>query len=155
MGGFTFSFRPRFVNPIRAGIGLLDFDHPRFAPSLGKIKRQTIRAERKDEKRPNVGDELHLFTGMRTKQCQRVAPRQTAFATAVLSLGMYFSASGLLRDVTIGDRLEEFSSRFADNDAFARADGFTSAVEMSAFWKIEHPDTTLFRGFITFWEARR
>lgn len=37
----------------------------------GRIKRQTIRAYRKDGRNPHPGDVLHLFTGMRTKSCER------------------------------------------------------------------------------------
>jgi hypothetical protein len=152
MAGFTFSFKPRFVNSIRAGLGLEDYAAPRFAPSLGKKKRQTIRVERKDGKRPRAGDEIILYTGMRTKACQAVAPRNSAFCTDVFSIGLMF-VNGALRDVAIGGSLAEFDTRFASLDAFAQADGFADAAEMSEFWRAEHGDLTLFRGFITFWEA--
>jgi len=35
-------------------------------------KRQTIRAERKDRRVPRAGEELQLYTGMRTKGCRKL-----------------------------------------------------------------------------------
>ena len=36
-------------------------------------KCQTIRAYRKDGRNPKPGDTLHLYTGMRTRACRRLA----------------------------------------------------------------------------------
>jgi hypothetical protein len=49
------NFKKEFVEKIRSG-----------------EKRQTIRALRKDGRDPKKGDILYLYTGMRTKSCQRI-----------------------------------------------------------------------------------
>lgn len=52
----AYSFKRRFAEPILAG-----------------AKRQTIRADRRRHARP--GEELQLYTGMRTKSCRLIARR--------------------------------------------------------------------------------
>ena len=43
----------------------------RFAEAVkNRVKRQTIRAERKDGKVPEVGDLFRGFTGMRSRKCR-------------------------------------------------------------------------------------
>lgn len=153
--GFSFSFKPRFVNPIRAGLGLYDADHERYPPSLGLVKRQTIRAERKDGKRPAIGDELHLFTAMRTRQCQRIVPRQIAFVHEVRDIEIAFGElEGFSGDrVTLGQphkRILHHSALYL----FAKDDGFADWRELRAFWAAEHPGVNEFKGFITFWEGK-
>lgn len=154
--GFSFSFKPRFVNPIRAGLGLPDLaDVDRFPPSAGLVKRQTIRAERKDGKRPQPGDELHLFSGMRQPGCVRIAPRQVAFVREVRDIIIKFA-----KGAVVGDRVLLTNPVFTLHHVpqlytFARDDGFADWRELRAFWAIEHKGVNEFRGFITFWEARQ
>ena len=46
----------------------------RFAPLVERgIKRQTIRAYRRDGRNPAPGSTLYLYTGMRTKNCRLLA----------------------------------------------------------------------------------
>lgn len=48
-----------------------------FAQAVkNKTKRQTIRAYRKDYRNPQAGDVLYLYTGMRTKNCQKLGEEQ-------------------------------------------------------------------------------
>lgn len=147
---FIFSFRPRFVNPIRLGLGLQEFDEPRFPPAMGLPKLQTIRAERKDKKRPKPGDTALMFSGMRTKQCRLIVPRGAARIDAVSPIFLRFNG-GKLRDVGLQE-MTMFDERFTDFDDFARKDGFASSDEMAKFWWQEHPGVEEFHGFITFWK---
>ncbi len=52
----AYNFRAQFAEDVESG-----------------RKTQTIRAERKDGRRPKVGDTLKLYTGMRTKACRLLA----------------------------------------------------------------------------------
>lgn len=148
---FIFSFRPRFVNPIRAGLGLPDLaDVDRFPPSRGLVKRQTIRAERKDGKRPKPGDELHLFTGMRQPGCLRIVPRQIAFVREVGGIILHVG-----EDSRRFDRVQMHKSvqmRVGSLDEFAHGDGFADWDELRAFWAAEHKGVHKFAGFITLWQ---
>lgn len=157
--GFIFSFRPRFVNPIRAGLGLPEMTATpdRFEPALGRIKRQTIRAERADGKRPAVGDELHLFTGMRTPQCERLAPRRWAFVTDVRDIAITLATAHDASD-HVGDTV-----KFTPGvkliapihlHAFSQDDGFRDWQDMRDFWHKEHRGVSEFAGFITFWGTK-
>lgn len=145
--GFIFSFKPRFVNPIRAGLGLRDLEPmDRFFPSAGLKKFQTIRAERADGKRPEVGQEIHLFTGMRTKQCLRIAPRQTAFVSSVRDIEIVINDRPYIK-LTPGLKLLSPVQLYS----FAKDDGFADWRDLVEFWAIEHKGVTKFNGFITFW----
>lgn len=115
------SFQPRFVQPILDG-----------------VKDQTIRAPRKVPIRP--GQTLHLFTGMRTKQCRRIA---TVTCTAVLSVTIrpfLYSVDAIVDGQEV--HLTEF----------ARRDGFGSWAEMCDFWQDTH-GALAFTGHVYRWEA--
>lgn len=145
--GFIFSFRPRFVNAVRAGLGLRELEPmDRFPPAAGLVKRQTIRADRKDGKRPEVGQEIHLFTGMRTKQCLRIAPRQTAFVTSVRDIEIVLGDRPYIK-LTPGLKLVSPVQLYV----FAKDDGFADWHDMYDFWCDAHPKVEHFHGFITFW----
>lgn len=58
----AYSFRPRFVDRIVAGL-----EPGELMPGM---KRQTVRAPRARHARP--GEVLQLYTGMRTRQCQHL-----------------------------------------------------------------------------------
>ena len=124
------SFQPRFVRPILDG-----------------AKDQTIRPPRKVPIRP--GQTLHLFTGMRTKRCRRIATVPCARVGAVLI------------DFTVGcvavkfDNGSRFYGCLESLNTFAQADGFASWGEMRAFWREHHPGVDVFVGDIIAWEALR
>jgi hypothetical protein len=154
--GFVFSFRPRFVNRIRCGLGLPDLADPRFEPSEGERKMQTIRAERADGRRPKVGDEVILYTGMRTKQCQIVAPRGSAKCIACVDIRIKLQGA-TVRYIALGNEpapkagRDTFGEFYMSLDHFARRDGFTSIGAMGQFWAAEHPGVEMFNGFLTLW----
>lgn len=124
-----FSFQTRFVEPI-----------------LGGIKDQTIRAPRKVP--PKIGGVMHLFTGMRTKACKRIA---TVTCTEILKIDIspfYFRGYVWLG---ANDNATTLSSE-PELQAFARRDGFSSSEEMCDFWQASH-GALLFRGEVYRWEA--
>lgn len=121
----AYSFKPRFVAPIQAG-----------------TKRQTIRADRKRHAR--VGEQLQLYTGMRTKQCKLIG-RATCVSVDLVLLN--FADHGVVRINGI--------VLFSDSamQEFARSDGFSSWADMRAFWQENHPGADQFEGVIIGWSA--
>lgn len=107
---------------------------PQFAEAVAAgRKTQTIR----QKPRAKAGQALQLYTGMRTKDCRKLADAVCVDCTYV---GL--TASG----VTLGD-----ASRFpGDRDDFARADGFE---DYAAMWKwfSERYETNSFTGHVIRW----
>ncbi|MCJ2107902.1 hypothetical protein MKK70_21485 [Methylobacterium sp. E-041] len=126
----AYSFKKRFGPPILAG-----------------TKAQTIRADRKRHARP--GEQLQLFTGMRTKHCRRLGE---PVCLAVQPVRLVFAERGIpeafqVDHAPIGPRAMV---------AFAQADGFVDLDDMRRFWWSEHPpeegDTLVFEGFLIRWQ---
>jgi len=133
----AYSFNKGFAAPIRAG-----------------TKRQTIRLPRKRHARP--GEELQLFTGMRTKHCELIG---RATCTGVHDVRLDFQAGS----VTIDDVLTLTAP--ADLNEFAERDGFTFDPNrllhrepwrfMRLWWAHVHPGLDVFNGVLIRWEALR
>ncbi len=87
------------------------------------LKRQTIRAKRKN--RPRVGQTAYCFTGMRTKKCQRLGAWKIRRVGDVRIL-----EQGVLLD---GGPVQSF-----DLDKFARLDGFGSWRWMRLWFSETH-----------------
>lgn len=119
----AYSFKKRFGPPILAG-----------------TKAQTIRADRKRHARP--GELVQLFTGMRTRQCQRLGEARCVEVLPIrmdLIVGLVVAGDGWIREIR-------------DLHAFARQDGFEDWWELVAFWVSEHPGVELFEGVLIRWE---
>ncbi len=119
----AYSFRPRFAAPIIDG-----------------MKCQTIRAPRRRHAKP--GEQLQLYTGMRTRRCRLIARAECA---SIHEIEIVTLASGLLPievdRVPIG----------CDIDAFARADGFRGSFDMWDFWREMH-GLGVFSGVLIRWQ---
>lgn len=125
----AYSFQKQFVRPILEG-----------------TKRQTIRDERKRHARP--GEELQLYTGMRTRDCKLIA-KVSCIRVGTITLDLDAGRAVILDNDGMAtmhahDRIEHF----------ARADGFESFEAMRAFWAKHHPGVTSFQGVIITWEPR-
>lgn len=118
----AYSFKSHFAPPILAG-----------------TKRQTIRADRKRHAR--AGEQLQLYTGMRTKHCQLIG-RAECLSVWPVTL--------ILREVH-SVVLEGFREIYGDLDAFARADGFKDWAELAGFWAANHPGVEIFDGVLIRW----
>lgn len=137
----AYSFRPRFVAPILAG-----------------TKCQTIRADRKRHARP--GEELQLYTGMRTKQCRLIA-RVTCQSVQPIYINFvdrkYTKGNDL---VIINDKIEypnctggeEIYRTTSSLNGFARRDGFENWADMRRFWEAAHDDLLDWYGVIITWK---
>lgn len=114
------------------------------------VKRQTVRAHRKDG-RPHcrVGDTLKLYTGMRTKACRllgeaeviRIAP------VCIRDIGMTLDGRWLPTSLASRDQIDP-----TDNE-FAEADGFSSFVEMADWFQNAHG--LPFEGVVIYWDESK
>lgn len=132
----AYSFKKRFAPPILASL------EP--GPLTEGMKRQTIRADRKRHARP--GEELQLYTGMRTKSCRLLGK---PICTAVFPVRLLL---GPVSTVEIGS--EPNTTDAAGLDLFARFDGFRDWTDLCAFWAKAHPDVTDFSGVLIRWEPK-
>ncbi len=120
----AYSFKQQFRKPILAG-----------------TKQQTIRAERKRHAR--LGEQLQLYTGMRTRQC-RIIGRAVCSSVVPVTIG-----------ISEGWIMGSNGDRVTDPDLlafFAMRDGFPEWPEMLAFWQREHPGLAVFSGVVIAWQ---
>lgn len=118
---------------------LLNFKK-QFAPAVESgQKRQTIRRNRKDGKRPMPGTTVKCYTGLRTRSVKLL---RTAKVTECLSVRMHIDDGVIVID---GRKLN-------DDEAaqFANADGFKCVGEMEQ-WFLEQYQTYDFEGFCVRW----
>lgn len=139
----AYSFKRRFVGPIRWGLGL-GLNISDADAKIGRPKRHTIRADRKRHARP--GEELQLYTAMRTKQCELIG---RARCTDVRPIILTFDLPAC---VAVHDKASYAGKGL---DEFARSDGFNNWADLIGFWHAEHPAefaAGTFVGVIIFWE---
>jgi len=117
----AYSFKRQFVEPILAG-----------------TKGGTIRANRRRHARP--GEELQLYTGMRTKHCKLIA-RKTCLAVEPIELDF------VRMRIHVGPLVLEHRVELS---TFARFDGFPDFASMAAFWIWTH-ETFHFAGWHIRW----
>jgi len=99
----------------------------RYAPAiLEGTKCQTIRKPRADN-RPHatIGAKLFLYTGMRTKSCRKL------FETICTNTSQIVITDAPCRIIVNGQEVKE-------EDAFARADGFSSVSDLFDFFEETH-----------------
>lgn len=121
----AYSFQARFAEPILAG-----------------TKGGTIRAARKPRTQPYArprpgghavpGEDLQLYTGMRTKQCRLIARKQC------------LEVEPIRMDLSYPERIELLTSKIVlralEARDFAIFDGFESLGAMAEFWREAHGD---------------
>lgn len=114
-----------------------------FAPAvLDGTKRQTIRKNRADGKRPTPGDIAACYTGLRTSSTQHL---RDGLVTRCRSVRIHCEGSGEL--IIDGAKLDQ-----AQRHEFALADGFSSWPAMLDFFISQYAQHT-FDGFCVEWEA--
>ena len=120
---------------------LLNF-RKQFAPAVEcGSKRQTVRAHRKDGRRPMVGDVAVCYTGLRTKLTRKL--REAPIVS--------------VRNVTINTRdhritIDGVTLRDCDARAFAAADGFATMEALFAFFRDTYGGDT-FDGVCIAWDV--
>jgi hypothetical protein len=103
------NFKKRFADDVKSG-----------------LKCQTIRALRKDGRNPKSGQTLYLYTGLRTKGCEKLREVLCKNVTA-LHIGEHFT---VVKGV--------YAFEPSEIETFARADGFMNGNEFFDFFKKEH-----------------
>lgn len=159
----AYSFKKRFVAPIRYGLGLImkdDYGNWLQCESViepGKTtsrpfdcykdlepgacpKRQTIRAVGK-RRHARPGETLQLYTAMRTKQCQKISDARCVSVEPIRIVVEKL----LIQTWVNGDFIGDLPHKFA------RDDGFADAHDMLDFWTKEH-GLGQFDGFLIKWE---
>jgi hypothetical protein len=111
------------------------------APILAGTKRQTIRAAGK-RRHARPGEDLQLYTGMRTRSCLLIA---TAKCASVHKVELFFSKHGASELF----RIDGAPISLTAMASFARLDGFNDVDEMAAFWWKHHSDLAI-GGYIEF-----
>lgn len=134
----AYSFKRRFVEPIRIGLGLPPLVLPPARP-----KRQTIRAERRHGRHARPGEVVQLYTAMRTKACEHIGD---GICTDVQPIRITFGESKI---VIARNRVIEADIKLHE---FAVADGFDDWNAMRGFWKENHRDCSVFSGVIIYWQ---
>lgn len=119
----AFNFKGRFVEAVRSG-----------------RKCQTIRREREDGRDPKPGDELQLFTGMRSPRCKRIFDTRCRDRQRVV----IDELEGTVEILLDGKKLNE-----GQREIFAIADGFDSWDELEDF--ILEQYELPFRGYVYYW----
>lgn len=142
----AYSFRPRFVDPIRVGLNMIP------GGKLCGPKLHTIRADRKRHARP--GEELQFYCGMRTPKCFLIG---RARCRDVRPITITFGSNPVVR-IGLGKLVGDIGGseaflmyRHGGLDMFAIEDGFASWEEMRAFWAETHAGG-VFVGRIIYWE---
>lgn len=92
-------------------------------------KCQTIRAYRKDGRNPRPGQVLYLYTGMRTKDCQKLGEAICKTVTPIC-----FENNGYLISITVG------AASLSEKDVLrlAKADGFKNIEIFFEFFSKTH-----------------
>ena len=105
----AFNFKHRFARKVETG-----------------EKLHTVRAPRKDQRRPKVGAPFYAYEGMRTRKCRKLLESTiSAVQDILIEENGRFMVGGQWISVD-------------QAHALAVADGFTSANEMFEFFKAEH-----------------
>ena len=124
MAIFLFNFKREFASAVEQG-----------------TKRQTIRATRADGRRPKVGDQVKLYTSLRTRNARLL---KASTVTAVMSVRLIHKFGEVIVD---GERFLTHQA-----DVFAQADGFASKAAMLTWFREQYLGAD-FEGFCVQWEA--
>lgn len=125
------------------------------APILNGTKRQTIRPERKGRSRhARPGDELQLYTGMRTKHCRLIA-RAVCESVSPIAVNFAPLCSEVHVDGTLLTSISGRPSALIAMNNFARRDGFRDWPELKQFWRHHHPGVDHFEGVLIRWKTIR
>lgn len=102
-----------------------------FAPKiLDGSKVMTVRQPRKVE--PKIGEVLHMYTGLRTRNCEKITSEHKLNGTQSVDFLISKSKEEDWIDIDAfvdGAPLDQYQI-----EKFARADGFDSGHELAEYW---------------------
>lgn len=116
-----------------------------FEPHIrSKRKKHTIRAKR--ERPIKVGDKLYLYTGMRTKSCQKITEAECVKVEDI-QIAPYRTPLGPSAIERFGIFVDGIPLNEDECEALAYRDGFRDFKTMMLFWDGRLP----FKGDIIHW----
>lgn len=137
----AYSFKLRFVGPIRAGLGTYE-PILGLEPAIVHPKRQTIRSVG-ERRHARPGEIVQLYHAMRTKHCFKIGDgRCTETAPMII----------WVNPETIAIERSKMMLSRPEMEQFAQADGFADAADMAAFWRKAHKGIEKFDGLLIKWE---
>jgi hypothetical protein len=122
MTTFVYNFKKQFADIVACG-----------------CKRQTVRGYRKDNRRPQPGDTVRLYTGLRTAAVKLLGEGRVTYVQTIRIDSV---------DKTVQLNGEPIFSE--DLKAFARADGFRQLDDMFVFFGLAYGP--MFEGLVIHWE---
>lgn len=120
-----------------------------FASAVERgTKRQTIRAERKDNRIPKSGEQLHLYTGMRSKACRLLA---IVTCTSVRRIQITQDPERGCQVLLAPERYPNEPALLSDREIrdLAHRDGFVNEIPFFNFFLHNHG--TVFHGYLIEW----
>lgn len=132
------SFKKQFAFRVAAGLTPAEKNQMFFADFTPK--RQTIRALRKDGRDPKRGDMLQLYTGMRTKSCQKIGEVKALFVLdiEICKRGSLSIEGNANSTMPFYKRQSEQYPKDHPKEGLAKADGFKDWAELLQWFKKMH-----------------
>lgn len=145
----AYSFKRRFVDPIKAGLGTYE-PILGLQPAIVRPKRQTIRAIGK-RRHARPGEVIQLYCAMRTKQCFKIGEGRCVSSEPIrIDFEYQYVPDYIPGRIEWGDPFHVCQGK-ENLDRFATQDGFSDWAEMKDFWMEEH-GLGEFRGMLIKWE---
>lgn len=107
---------------------LLGFKKRFKKPILDGTKKFTIRERRKIE--PKIGETLYMYTGLRTKACEKITDRFQIKCIQDVSILIIDTLSHLSLDISVDGRILEQG----ELEYFAKCDGFSNVKDFCEYW---------------------
>lgn len=102
-----------------------------FAPKiLAGSKVMTVRQQRKVE--PKIGEVLHMYTGLRTRNCEKITSEYTL--KGIQSVDFLISKSKTEDLIDMDVFVDRVPLDRYQLEKFALADGFDSAHQLAEYW---------------------
>ncbi|WP_426994478.1 hypothetical protein [Methylomonas sp. CM2] len=120
-----------------SGVWVFGFNKAFAGAVASGAKRQTIRAERNDGRRPVVGQVARCYTGLRTAGCRHLLDAPIVRVADVVIGHRYIEVDGVALSESVWP-------------AFARADGFADVDALFKFFEVGHGGG-FFRGYLAMW----
>lgn len=116
---------------------LLGFKKRFAAPILAGTKVFTIRERRKVE--PKIGERLYMYTGLRTKYCEKITDEHTLKSIQLVDIQIYQEADG---SGCLSIRVDGRDLELEEDLSFFYRDGFETTKDFVEFWlKDQKPDS--------------
>ena len=107
-----------------------------FAPKiLDGSKKFTIRNPRKRE--PKIGEQLHMYTGLRTKHTQKITSEHTLKGIQLVDIliqKQVFSEGTFKGKWSLGISVDKRDLDSSELEYFVRCDGFKDMVNFIEYW---------------------